>query len=110
MRPLRLALFLVLAATIAACGDDDDGAGSAIDAAPPDSAVACCPIETPTCNCFGIGGTRDLNQSDPGLQCAAICDAEPDGWVEDTDENGCPILRWVGGTGSCLPLPPDAGT
>jgi len=90
---MRSIVVLALLLVPAACG----GGGGA-----PDASSICCPIEEPTCDCFQIGGTRQ------GGDCAAICDAEPDGWIESVDENGCPILEWVGGTGSCFWLP-DAG-
>ena len=66
-----------------------------------DGGGMCCEIETPSCGCFQIGGTAG-----PANGCEAICDAEPDGW-EMGERNGCPILEFVGGTGSCL-APPDA--
>lgn len=109
-----LAVVSVLSAGTAAGCRGGDGSGTvdaavdaAIDAsfdASIDAASLCCEIEEPTCDCFQIGGTRDLTEEVPAFQCTAICDAEPDGWVDDVDENGCPILRWVGGTGSCLPF------
>ena len=62
----------------------------------------CCEIESPTCDCFQIGGTRD-HRLPSAFQCEAICDAVPYGWERSEDENGCPILRQVNGGGSCFP-------
>ncbi len=97
---------LALASTVTAttgCDDSGEVDDAALADAPLPDGSMCCPLEEPTCDCFYTGGS-------PGEQgyCSAICDAEPDGWVSDVDENGCPVLRWVGGTGSCLPWP-DAG-
>jgi len=110
---LAVVLALLWNAGLAGCGDDDgehaiDDARSGFADADIDALSACCEIEEPTCDCFHIGGTRNPNEDVPAFQCTAICDAEPDGWVQDVDENGCPILRWVGGTGSCIPMI-DAG-
>jgi hypothetical protein len=66
-------------------------------------ASACCAIETPSCDCFGLGGAR------VGGVCPRICDAAPVNWVMSSDASGCPILVQnpvVGG--SCLSGPPDA--
>jgi hypothetical protein len=68
-------------------------------------AAACCAIETPSCNCFGLGGAR------VGGVCPRICDAAPVNWIMSSDASGCPILvqNPVAG-GSCLSPPPDAST
>src|SRR3954471_24355099 len=63
----------------------------------PTDTMVCCPIETPRCDCFGLGGTR---RSD-GV-CPNICDAAPINWQMRTDGNGCPILVQDPGGGSCL--------
>ncbi len=101
----RLLLGASVALALAACnGTSSPSADAATDAiAVGDGPIICCPLETPSCNCFHIGGSPDT-----AGECASICDAEPDGWVQEFDESGCPVLRAVGGTGSCLELP-DAG-
>jgi hypothetical protein len=63
----------------------------------PSSMIVCCPIETPTCDCFGLGGTRNGNDA-----CPKICDAAPINWQMRTDSNGCPILVQDPGGGGCL--------
>ncbi|MBI4509062.1 MAG: hypothetical protein HY698_05475 [Deltaproteobacteria bacterium] len=62
----------------------------------------CCPIETPTCNCFRNGGWV---ASDNPAQCPGICDLAPPAEVV-IDEHGCKKL-W--GQHSCLVRPRDAG-
>jgi hypothetical protein len=59
-------------------------------------AVVCCPIETPSCGCFGLGGA-------PGQYgCSKICDATPNSWMSSVDEHGCPAWVPKGGVASCL--------
>lgn len=89
MRQRVIVLAVLFSLAVPACGDDSLEA-------------VCCPLEVPTCDCFSTGGSRDLSEESPFRQCAGLCDAEPDGWEEYTDSNGCPALRWVGGTGSCF--------
>ncbi|MFO0746110.1 MAG: hypothetical protein U1F43_10610 [Myxococcota bacterium] len=68
----------------------------------------CCPIESPSCGCFALGGSASQVGG-----CRTICDAPPVGWTRGVDENGCAV--WKGGpSGSCLPTDvtqpsPDAG-
>lgn len=50
----------------------------------------CCPIETPSCDCFVVGGKR--RSADPFFGCQRHCDAVPMGWRMSVDESGCPIL------------------
>ncbi len=95
------ALGLVIFISVAPGCGGDDGPADAAGSIP----SRCCAIEEPTCNCFRYGGTREGD--DPQYGCPTICDAEPDGWTQSVDENGCPVLEWGGGTGSCL-SPPDA--
>jgi hypothetical protein len=67
--------------------------------------VRCCPIQTPSCDCFDYGGSATANN-----MCPAICDVPPPNWKQGTDDNGCPILIMDPHGGSCLPPPPhDAG-
>lgn len=95
MKATYLLFFLTMTA-LAGCGggapEPDPDAGDD---------VVCCPIEAPSCDCFGVGGTMSNGT------CEAVCDAAPDGWTTQADENGCPIL--VGGSGNCFGPDPDAG-
>lgn len=117
-RTLAIALCI---APLAACGDDDPAvdADAAVDSdsdsdADTDAAVdsdadtettpQCCPIDdTPTCDCFDLGGSVADG-------CHNLCDAIPVGWTRTTDDNGCPV--WTGGQpGSCImPDTSDADT
>ncbi len=99
MKPVLMVMALL--ALVGACGSSSSGADAG-DRLPDH----CCPIEPASCDCFAIGGTGSPDQ-DGELQCTRVCDAEPDGWQRYVNDAGCPELRWVGGTGSCL-LPPDA--
>ena len=77
---------LLLAAAVGGCHD-----------------VKCCPIETPICGCFSIGGAPRSGT------CQPICDAAPTNWRRTTDQNGCPVLVQDTVVGSCLPQPPRDG-
>lgn len=94
--------------SILACDSDNNTEGEQNDQT--DAASICCPVdENIDCHAPYIGGTRDLSQPED-MQCTrGPWDAEPDGWVEELNADGCPELRWVGGTGSCFPLELDAG-
>ncbi|MCB9732511.1 MAG: hypothetical protein H6745_07860 [Deltaproteobacteria bacterium] len=133
----NLALIIALALPVAllgACGDDDNDTGDAdaavvqdtlpadtggadtviispTDVVPGDTGDAsteCCPIETPSCDCFQVGGSP----SGSGATCGSICDAAPQGWTQGMDENGCPVWTCEDGaacTQSCLAPIDDAG-
>jgi len=111
---------LALAAVLAACGKSILDAPVTSDAAARDTpatetpaerptdrpreAPVCCPIQTPSCNCFQIGGSPD-----PFGRCPAICDAGPMNWKMSTDANGCPLLVQDPPGASCLVPPPRDG-
>lgn len=105
MKPIILS---ALALALAACGDDNNNNGNDTDADPDaevapdvdddtdgDTTAVCCPIaETPTCDCFAVGGSVVDG-------CHNLCDAIPVGWTRGVDDNGCPV--WTGGQpGSCI--------
>ncbi len=78
------------------------------DATPTDvitaDAIKCCPMETPTCDCFSVGG-----RSSPNGTCGGgVCDAAPVGWVKGVDKYGCPV--WTSTSSeSCIGGDHDAG-
>jgi hypothetical protein len=69
-------------------------------------AAVCCAVETPSCNCFNVGGSRNQFGA-----CPQICDAspKPDDWKMSTDQNGCPILQQTASTYVCNAPPKDGG-
>lgn len=71
----------------------------------PDGAVGvCCPLETPSCNCFSTGGWA------PNLEsCGGICDLGPTDYEIDEDAYGCEQYRFVGSPRGCCGCPPDGG-
>ncbi len=71
--------------------------------APADGGGFCCPIETPTCNCFGYGGWIATDSSN----CPKICDLGPQGAKELVDGHGC---KYLTSPSSCLALPSDGGS
>ena len=61
------------------------------------TAVECCPLDPPGCDCVHTGGTK-------GPQgCMTICDAAPVGWKKGVDSNGC--AYWQPGPQSCMVVP-----
>ncbi len=96
-----------LALMLAACGPSrsqvaSSDAGALADAGTttlqrsPDGLGFCCPIESPSCDCFGNGG---FVESDDPAKCPSICDLGPAGATIDTDAHGCEVF-W--GPDSCL--------
>jgi hypothetical protein len=67
----------------------------------------CCPTETPTCDCFSLGGHAASVSQCPFQR---ICDATPINWEMGTDSFGC--AQWVKTKDpgdSCLRPPIDSG-
>ena len=67
----------------------------------PDAAPLCCPMETPSCECFQTGARDALTGS-----CQRICDAAPTGVTRMMGADGCPY--WRTSAASCL-RPADSG-
>lgn len=89
---------LLLALLAGACGlgqdqDGDTGTDTAadlqdtVDARDVDTEPRCCHLDTPSCECTRIGGSRDEDGN-----CEEVCDVHHGGWTLRTDENGC--LYW----------------
>lgn len=68
----------------------------------------CCPTETPSCDCFALGGHAAMVSQ---CQVQRVCDATPINWEMRTDSYGC--AQWVKTKDpgdSCLGPRPDSGT
>lgn len=92
---MKMLLLVALVCCIPGCGSSVSP-----DAAP----IACCPRETPTCDCFQVGGPPRADGT-----CVAICDLHPGNTelVED-EATGCEMWREVNNGYSCFPAI-DAG-
>lgn len=98
MRTLSFLLLLVACSPSESDGSADGGAvdvaqaGDVVDApeaaVQPDAAPMCCPMETPSCECFQTGARDPLTGN-----CQRICDAAPTGVTRMTGDDGCPYWR-----------------
>lgn len=101
----HLAYLVFAVSTLAAC--DEHGKGGVFPDAKEEGLVPaprgggfCCPIASPTCDCFRTGGWI-LRETD---MCPTTCDLAPVNTRITTDEHGCQSLD---GPESCLTPPPD---
>jgi hypothetical protein len=89
------------AADVFAASDVVDVVDAPETTAQPDAAPLCCPMETPSCECFQTGARDALTG-----RCVRICDAAPTGVTRVMGDDGCPF--WRTSAVSCL-SPVDGG-
>jgi hypothetical protein len=105
-RAALLCCILALACGPTSAGEDQvGGAAAGSDASrgsglvpAPSGEGFCCPVEAPTCNCFGNGGWAPR---DDRSACKHLCDLAPPA-QSSIDEHGCEVLH---GPNSCLDEP-----